>query len=174
MTNREKFQEYFDLFVSNGSIPQITLPTRFSKNKATLIDQIFCRFTKHSSHKVSGIIVTKLSDHLPCFSVINYCTKNNTKPKYIRIQKNGPEAIESFKNEIKTGIECHNFNNRPLADPNTNYNKLETIITRAKDKCFPFKEVRFNKYRHKLSPWITFGIIESIKHETNCTLNGKN
>ena len=33
LTEREKFQEYFDLFVSNGSIPQITLPTRFSKKK---------------------------------------------------------------------------------------------------------------------------------------------
>ena len=31
INEREKIQEYFDLFVSNGSIPQITMPTRFSK-----------------------------------------------------------------------------------------------------------------------------------------------
>jgi len=28
---REKFQEYFDLFVTNDLFPEITLPTRFSK-----------------------------------------------------------------------------------------------------------------------------------------------
>ena len=30
---REKFQEYFDLFTSNGLLPQITLPTRLSKKR---------------------------------------------------------------------------------------------------------------------------------------------
>ena len=57
INEREKIQEYFDLFVANGSIPQITMPTRFSKKNATLIDQIFCRNTKDSSHHISGIIV---------------------------------------------------------------------------------------------------------------------
>ena len=49
---REKFQEYFDIFLTNGLMPQITLPTRFSKKRATLIDQIFTRPTKKmTNHK---------------------------------------------------------------------------------------------------------------------------
>ena len=163
MTDRDKFQEYFDLFVSNGSIPQITMPTRFSKRNATLIDQIFCRFSKNTSQNTSGIIVTKISDHLPCFSSINYLNNIKKKSKSIKIQKNGPGELQAFQNEIKTQIELTTFENNLLADPNINYNKLETIIINANKKCFPVKEVKFNKYKHKVSPWITFGILNSMK-----------
>ena len=32
------------------------------------------------------------------------------------------------------------------------------------DNCFPVIQVRFNKYKHKLSPWITFGILKSLEN----------
>ena len=86
--NREKFQEYFDIFVSNGLFPQITLPTRFSKKKATLIDQIYCRYSKYTSNNKSGIIMTKISDHLPCFSIMNLNTKTVIKPKFVKELQN--------------------------------------------------------------------------------------
>ena len=163
VTHREKFQEYLDLFLANGSIPQITLPTRFSRRKATLIDQIYCRFTKMSSHNSSGVIVTKISDHLPCFSFINFSSNSNKKPKYIKIQARGPEAINSFKTEVKNGISATEFDSALLSDPNFNYNKLEHIITEARSKAFPIKEVKFNQKKHRLKPWITFDLLKSIK-----------
>ena len=164
LNSKEKFQEYFDIFVSNGLLPQITLPTRFAKKRATLIDQIFCRFSKNTSELKSGIVVTKISDHLPCFSSIKVVFKANTKPpEYIKIDKNGPSDIEDFKKEVKKGLSQTDFDNDLLADPNDNYGKLETIITSAKEKCLPLTEVKFKKYKHKISPWITFTIINSIK-----------
>ena len=163
LNEREKFQEYFDLFVGNGCNPQITMPTRFSKKSATLIDQIFCRFSKYSSHNFSGILVTKISDHLPCFSTINFLNNVKYKPKYIKIQKSGPEALQAFQDEIKLNISTSTFKQDLLSDPNENYNALESIIINAKKKCFPIREVKFDKYKHKVSPWITFGIINSIK-----------
>ena len=133
LTHREKFQEYLDLFLSNGSIPQITLPTRFSRRKATLIDQIFCRFTKNSSHKSSGVIVTKISDHLPCFSIINYSnTANIKKPRYIKIQRKGTEAMNTFNSEVKEGLKNTSFDHNLLADPTMNYIKLESILKEAR------------------------------------------
>ena len=125
LTEREKIQEYFDLFVANGSIPQIMMPTRFSKKNATLIDQIFCRFSKYTSHNTSGIIVTKISDHLPCFLTINYKTNIRFKSKCIKIHKKGPQEMQAFQNEIKSQIENTHFDNNLLADPNINYAKLE-------------------------------------------------
>ena len=163
VNEREKFQEYFDLFVSNGSLPQITMPTRFSKKTATLIDQIFCRFSKFSSSNSSGIIVSKISDHLPCFTGINYSNNIYVKPKYIKIQKKGPDAILNFQNEVKSKISSTYFDNNLFADPNINYNKLESIISNARSKCFPIEEKKFNKYEHKISPWMTSGILKSIK-----------
>ena len=164
LTSREKFQEYFDLFIGNGSLPLITHPTRFSKKKATLIDQIYCRFSKYSSHRTSGIIATKISDHLPCFSVMNFAMKDPPKPKFINVQRKGPKEIENFKNEVATQLRKCNFNTDPLADPNENYALLEKIIIDARVKCFPITRVKYKKYKHKLTPWITFGLLNSIKY----------
>ena len=164
LTNREKYQEYFDIFIGNGSTPMITLPTRFSKKKATLIDQIYCRFSKFSSQRLSGIIATKISDHLPCFSIINFSSKEPPKPKFIMIQKKGPKEMENFKKEVIQKIKDCNFDTDPLADPNKNYQLLEKVIADARVKCFPVVKVKFKKYKHKLTPWITFGLLNSIKH----------
>ena len=49
-----------------------------------------------------------------------------------------------------------------IADHNENYNIIENIIIDSKNKHLPSKLVRFNKYKHKLSPWITNGILTSI------------
>ncbi len=49
-------------------------------------------------------------------------------------------------------------------DPNINYNVLHEIIQQAKIKHMPEKRVKFNKYNHKMSPWITKGILRSIKY----------
>ena len=163
LSNNEKFQEYFDIFVSNGIFPQITLPTRFSKKKATLIDQIFCRFAKNTSEIKSGIVVTKISDHLPCFSVIKIHEKRNSKPEYVKVNKNGPKGIENFINEVEDRLKNAHFENDLMSDPNSNYNTLELIIKESREKCLPLTEVKFNKYKHKISPWITFAIINSIK-----------
>ena len=38
---REKYYDYFDLFVSAGFFPKLTFPTRLSRRKGTIIDQIF-------------------------------------------------------------------------------------------------------------------------------------
>ena len=80
---REKFQEYFDLFVTNSFFPQIMYPTRISKVQsrrsarntrnrhwrmsATLIDQMFCRLKDINSAEYSGIVLSAMSDHFRTF-----------------------------------------------------------------------------------------------------------
>merc|ERR1712208_121442 len=100
------------------------MPTLFSKkNPATLIDHIFCRFSKFTSSSSSGIIASKISDHLPCLSAINYCNNVYIKPKYIKVQRKGPDAILNFQNEVKSRISSTDFDTYLFADPNINFNK---------------------------------------------------
>jgi len=66
LQNREKYEEYFDTFITSGYLPRITLPTRFSSKKCTLIDNIFTSFANPMQINSSYILATKLSDHLPC------------------------------------------------------------------------------------------------------------
>ena len=152
LNEREKFQEFYDMFVTNSLYPEITLPTRFSKNNATLIDQIFSRYSRFETHNASGILLQKISDHLPCFSFINIQAKKKRPPKFVKIRESGPDAMEAFRVEIKEQIDNSVFETDSVADPNVNYTKLENIITSAREKCFPTKEVKFNKYKHKIGP----------------------
>ena len=63
----------------------------------------------------------------------------------------------------------HDLNN----DPNANYNILENHIKCAIEEAIPSKKVRFNKYKHRKSPWITNGILKSIKYRDNLYKNLK-
>ena len=164
INDREKIQEYFDLFSSNGLLPQITLPTRFSKKRGTLIDQIFCRLSGPITSSLSGIILTKISDHLPCFSCIDVLNTKPPKRKTVKVRVSSPEAITSFKNEVRCNIENTYFDRNLLMDPNISQCKLDLILQGAKEKHLPEKNVKFDKYKHKINPWITSGILQSIKH----------
>ena len=170
---REKFQEYFDLLTTHNLLPQITLPTRFSKRKGTLIDQIFCKFSGKSTTAISGIMINKLSDHLPCFSSLNIKKAKKTNPKYVQVTLNTPEAIEAFKEDVKYMIRSTSFENNLLTDPNITYTKLDNILQSAKIKHLPQRNVKFNKYKHKINPWMTSGILYSMKYRDKLYKNLK-
>ena len=50
------------------------------------------------------------------------------------------------------------------ADINLNYEMINDEILRAKNKHMPCKLVKFNKYKHKKSTWITQGLLKSIRY----------
>ena len=50
------------------------------------------------------------------------------------------------------------------ADINLNYEMINDEILRAKNKHMPCKSVKFNKYKHKKSTWITQGLLKSIRY----------
>ena len=137
LNEREKFQQYFDYFVTQDLFPQITLPTRFSKNNATLIDQLFCRFSKYESHCASGIILRKISDHLPCFTSMNIHGLKEPIPKFVKIRDSGPQSLETFVTEVHKNMDDSLFDFGETTDPNVNYGTLENIIKTAREKSFP-------------------------------------
>ena len=50
-----------------------------------------------------------------------------------------------------------------MTDPNPEYDIFERIALNAYEKHFPNKCVKVNKQKHKLSLWITTGLIKSIE-----------
>ena len=65
-------------------------------------------------------------------------------------------------NEIKSGNMYDKLNKNPTADPNCNYDLIYKEITRA--KTIPQRFVKFNRYKHKKSTWITRGLLTSIRY----------
>ena len=68
-----------------------------------------------------------------------------------------------FKTELMKLDIYNNLNKDVFADPNENYNLLEEIITDTMNTSIPTVIQKLNKHKHKKTPWITQGIIKSIK-----------
>ena len=164
INEREKFEEFFDLMCTNNFFPKITLPTRSSKKSCTLIDQMFCK-SPHLDHTniFSSIIMSKISDHFPCLVKLEILNEKPKRPKYIQKRVITEAATHNFREELHSSDISSHLNANLMTDPNPGYDIFERIALSAYEKHFPNKRVKVNKHKHKLSPWITTGLIKSIE-----------
>ena len=161
---RLKYSHYFDLLINNGLLPHISLPTRFSRRSASLIDHIFGKFNNPKQESISGILLTDISDHLPAFIVLKNIKYTNTPSKYVYQRLCSDEALLRLQTALLNFDISALLDTSPSADPNINYHEITQSISNLCENYLPVKKVKFNKYKHKSTPWITFGIIKSIKY----------
>ena len=154
-------QDFFDSLTANLFIPHITLPTRITARSKTLIDNIFSN-NPNFENCVSGNFTFSISDHLAQFLIVPSSKKNFLKKNKImrRDMKNycredlvadvvnvdWPTVLEPWKNDP-----IHSF---------TNFDKKKDEILH---KHFPLKKVSKKQIRLEAKPWITPGIVKSIK-----------
>ena len=155
-----RFGEFFDHIISSGFFPKITLPTRFSDQSATLIDNVFS--TNIEEKEVSGILLNHISDHQLLFTFIENMSYIEKVPKFINIQKTDPLSVDNFIIELREQ-NIYDRMHQPLdTNPNDNYEIFITHFQLAKNKHLPMKSVRYQKRKHKKSKWMTTGILNSI------------
>ena len=132
LNERHIFSTFFDSMCSSGFFPHITVPTRFATTSCSLIDQIYITS--------SGVVISNISDHLPCFTSICILQTKTTPPKFIIVNTRSETAINNFKEGLKaTLLQSH----------------LNTFLRT--------KTIRFNKYKHRIKSWMTENILRSIK-----------
>ncbi len=167
INDKHIFSKYLDLLISHSFYPKITLPTRLSNKHGTLIDNFFGKLTEATIDTIAGILIKKFSDHQPYFILLNNIQLETDTPRFIKINKQDQESIKTFQHEILNSSLLINLHDNPTSDPNINYNIFHNIIQNAKNPCMPEKVVKFNKYEHKKSKWISQGIIKSIHFRDN-------
>ena len=163
MKTQIKYQAYFDQFVTNGFYPKIVQPCRFTKKTGSVIDHTFCKLSENTSKSHSGIVISNMSDHLPHFTCLDILSNQQKPPKYIIKEKHDEASLLSFYNEIESSLRNTHFPNELTTDPNVTYNILEKIILSTKEKHLKPVKTKLNHYKHKKNPWISMGIINSIK-----------
>ena len=90
--------------------------------------------------------------------------KTIKRRQYVRSKAIKETAINNCRQEL-TEIDISSLlNANLLTDPDSDWEKFEKIITKSYDDHFPEKCKKFNKYKHKLSKWITSGILKSIEY----------
>ena len=153
--------------LTNSFFPAITLPTRFTENTCTLIDNAFYKFSGNYKFVGSGILLCDLSDHQPYYTTfkMNCVPQPRKKFKYIKQHKITNEGIRKFCDELEAKEIVNNLVQDIYSDPNINYNIVHSHIQNALHKHLPIKTVKFNKYKHKKEDWITHGILRSIRYK---------
>ena len=163
LAKRNIVNKYFTFITSYNFYPHITLPTRFSRSNATLIDNFLCKSSEVLSSATSGILIDKFSDHQPYFICLKNKKKYNKPQKYITINKLNTENIHKFETELASANLLNSLDHDLDADPETNYNIFEVIIDNHRTERFPNKIIKFNKLKHKQNSCISIGILKSIK-----------
>ena len=159
---RTSFSNFLDTVISHSFYPQITLPTRLSERNGTLIDNFYCKLSPNCN-PTSGILIKKFPDHQPYVTFLHSKPKNTPTQRYIHSTTHKEEAYTNLASELNKTDTWSNLNKNPTADPNLSYNVSIEILQSAKEKHLPSKLIRLKKYKHKISTWITMGILKSIK-----------
>ena len=147
---------YLDMLFNLGYMPLITKPTRITNHSATLIDHIY----SNAPHKVlmSGICLADISDHLPCF-----CTLATKIPFYIR-EKYFRDFSHFNRELFDADLAKIDFNMLAnTGDVNSDMSNIINSIQEVTNKHAPIRKVTNSKRRRLKKPWITNGILKSVK-----------
>ena len=161
----EKSSEFINHVISCGFSPTITRPTRISKNSSTLIDNILTNTLLSTCYTLgsSGILPTDLSDHFPIFikgssKSTQPVSNGNLLTKRRNFSRNNTAKFIKRISDTKWQ-QVMNEN-----DTNMAYNAFCDAFTKVHNECFPLENTKSKKSKtNTRSPWITVGLLKSIK-----------
>ena len=165
LNDNTNVSDFFDTITSLTSYPIITLPTRFSDRRCTLIDNVICKFSPAIMNSTTGILTNNISDHQLYLINIHNLTTKQTTPTFIQVNTQNYNSMNNFKMNIGNVNILNQLNHQALLNPN--YEILNNIIKYNIRTHFPTRFVKYNKHKHKKSSWITNGIIRSITFRDN-------
>ena len=120
-----------------------------------LIDHIYT----NAPEKVikSGICLADITDHLPCF-----CTFSSTLP-YHQQQRYFRDFSHFNNAKFVDDLKQINFLNLVDSDVNSSINSVIRVLERLTEKHAPLKRASQSKRKQLNKPWLTKGILASIK-----------
>ena len=145
---------------STSLVPHITSPTRITSHSITLIDNIFSMDI--SENAISGNNVTTISDHLAqfLFLPIDQFKTNNNKNIYQHNFKSFNQQI--FLEDIQY-LNWKNVLELEKKDVDYSFDKFFLIVEMLLDTYAPIQKLTKAESKLKSKPWLTRGIMTSIK-----------
>jgi hypothetical protein len=153
--------DFQNVFFENGFMPLISLATHFKPGcTPSCIDNIFTNSIE--AVKSSCVIDGGVSHHHPIVCRLNLTPKTNLP------SKSCPLYDYSDENMIKFGdLLCRKIN----VDMHINYTEegfedFNNMMFESIDECFKTDPKKMkSKRNHLMNPWITPGIVKSVKHK---------
>ena len=153
---------FLDMSLDNGVFPMITRPTRLTHTSATLIDNILVTESL-SNRSESKILLENISDHLVCLLKIKDILIRNKTPVEVEYRDMSKQGLDRLKEELcKTDwIEL-----MPDSDSlDSNMTKFSKLLQTTCDHFLPIKQKRIKASQLRKEPWVTSGLLKSIKRE---------
>lgn len=158
MKESQDTEDYLNSLCTNGFIPMIKQSTRVSSQSHSCIDHIFLK-SRQVSKFLTAIVHSSMTDHYP---VIIGLHNEILEPKqgdektmqkivnYSKLEESlNSETWESVLSENRVEVAASNFVD--ILQKHTNKN--------TKTKC-----IKISNKNKKIKPWITLGLIKSIRH----------
>ena len=143
--------------MSHSLNPCITKPTRITHSSATLIDNIFCSQDLYRRTS-SGIVIDDISDHMPCYSVIESFILTILVDTYMTKRKLNNKTITSLKKDLGKV----DWNSElSLDNVDDQFQAFHHILQCSMDNNMPERLIKV-KAKRTHEPWITPGIQRSM------------
>ena len=159
--NTEKSIEFINSSNLLALHPIITLPTRVTVNSRTLIDNFLCDFSLLPLK--STVITTDISDHYAIALHVSNEIPTNTLYKRNFCSKHK----EIFTTKLINTDWTHLYT---LSDVDKAFNYFIKKLKRIYNKTFPFTLMNI---KHQTKPWLTTGLLNSIKTKNKLYLRAK-
>ena len=139
----------------------IDLPTRISDHSKTLIDHIYVNDDKHSY--VSGAVLSDLSDHYGTFIVALVKKQFQETPKYFNFRDMSTFKIEVFLQDLENDLSEGKFNFND--NVNDQFGNFLSIFCKCVNNSAPIRKASRKEKKFREKPWISRGLLKSIKKE---------
>lgn len=153
--------EYLNIMAENGFLSYINKTTRATNTSESCLDHIFiCSPAVGKIKLESFILKSDITDHYPIILKSYFLTKH-TDPFLEKASRSCYKINIDYK-KLKEGLKRESWNEiMTMTDPNESYicfiNTLLNLIKQFSTKT------KIPSYKHKIKPWITVGLINSIR-----------
>ena len=153
----QNVNDYANNISSIGCLQLIDKPTRTTPTSSTIIDYIYVN-TALTGQVLPIILYDDISDHFPLCAELRYTAlkKSTMRPIFLPINQ---KVIELFLSKLNKELNIAEKRN------NNNLDNLISIMSDSTNLCCPKKTMSRKQYKVSKSPWITTGILTSIKQK---------
>ena len=160
--------EFLESNLKSSLIPCISKPTRITHKMASLIDNIMASPKAHCNH-APYILVDDISDHMPIIVKFRNQNKSMKGHRTVIHRKLDSQALERIGHDI-------NDTNWPELlselDANNSFNLFHEKLIASIDTHAPEKTLKIGRKSLIRDPWITTGILRSLKRQKHLYIQG--
>ena len=154
-----EINNFTDIIGSFSLLPQIILPTRITNVSHTVIDNIFC--SSDFTNTMSGNILTAISDHLSQFLIVQ--NHHKVSPELYKTVRDWSKFDSNLFLQKLSEVDWNQVIIPLRNDVNLSFDRFYDTINSLLDESAPLKRIRVRDLPNPGNPWITKGLINSMR-----------